>query len=387
MKRMASSMEKPEQPRLDDRTRAPHAISQLVMEPSKSANVTSPAMLAGRMEEKVIDESVGCVDVTRDTANESYLLQSLERVRQSKDTEKSVITVTVESGARLKNPLFTVGSYEKEKGEEIGTARGRDSEEVEQQGQKMEEGLCLTSGESDMMTGGLSCVKFMLVAFNFVFWVSGIALIIIGGVSRNSYLEYQSFTGGGLTSISVMLIVVGVFIAILSFLGCCGAWKENSCMLITFLTILVIILILQIAAGIAFYVLRSKIENIIRKQALKGIDKYSPKTREIVDDIQDEFHCCGVDSYTDWFSSHGWGKNGSVPDSCCKVEKETCGSTDLSSSNINQNGCLPEIVKLLKKNMVWIGAAAIGLGVVQVIGIIFSSLMIHDVLKKGYTEM
>lgn len=237
------------------------------------------------------------------------------------------------------------------------------------------------------MTGGMSCVKFLLVTFNFIFWVSGIALIIIGGVSRNSYIEYQSFTGGGLSSISVMLIVMGVFIALLAFLGCCGAWKENSCMLISFLTILVIILILQIAAGIALYVLRSKIENIIRKQALKVIDKYSPKMRDVVDDIQDGFHCCGIESYTDWFSSKGWGKNDSVPDSCCKVEKERCGSSDLSSDNIYQNGCLSAIVKFLKKNMVWIGAAAIGLAVIQIAGIIFSSLMIHDVLKKGYTEM
>ena len=29
-----------------------------------------------------------------------------------------------------------------------------------------------------------------------------------------------------------LLIAIGVIIAIVAFFGCCGAWKENKCMLI-----------------------------------------------------------------------------------------------------------------------------------------------------------
>ena len=31
---------------------------------------------------------------------------------------------------------------------------------------------------------------------------------------------------------SQIMIAAGVLIAIISFLGCCGAWKENRCMLV-----------------------------------------------------------------------------------------------------------------------------------------------------------
>ena len=31
---------------------------------------------------------------------------------------------------------------------------------------------------------------------------------------------------------SKVMIAAGVLVAVISFLGCCGAWKENRCMLI-----------------------------------------------------------------------------------------------------------------------------------------------------------
>ena len=45
-----------------------------------------------------------------------------------------------------------------------------------------------------------------------------------------------------------LFIAMAVFITFVAFLGCCGAWKENRCMLITFFSILLVIFICMIAA-------------------------------------------------------------------------------------------------------------------------------------------
>ena len=51
------------------------------------------------------------------------------------------------------------------------------------------------------------------------------------------------------TTAAGLFVVLAIFITILAFLGCCGAWKENRCMLITFFSILLVIFICMIAAS------------------------------------------------------------------------------------------------------------------------------------------
>lgn len=46
-----------------------------------------------------------------------------------------------------------------------------------------------------------------------------------------------------------------------------------------------------------------------------------------------QFHCCGAENYTDWLESSGWKRNNSVPDSCCRVEREDCGN-NITAGNI-----------------------------------------------------
>ncbi|XP_064421729.1 CD63 antigen-like [Latimeria chalumnae] len=244
---------------------------------------------------------------------------------------------------------------------------------------------CKAREHSTKMVGELKWIKIFLILFNLLFWASGIALIVIGSTSCAKYYAYESFTGDSLTHIAALLIVVGVIITIISFLGCCGTWSENQCLLITFTAFLAVILIIEIAAGITFYVLHPKIEKLITTQSTKIIDEYSSKMQNSINDIQSKFHCCGGKNYTDWFYSHIWGKNSSVPDSCCKKPKTGCGS-NTSSENIYQQGCLEKIKTLLKENMVWIGAAAVGLGVVQISGVMFAFLMLRDI-KREYDEM
>ena len=62
------------------------------------------------------------------------------------------------------------------------------------------------------------------------FQLSGLALIAIGAVIKGKYGDFIRLSGSSVSTAPVFLIIIGVIVAIIGFLGCCGAYKENYCM-------------------------------------------------------------------------------------------------------------------------------------------------------------
>ena len=66
--------------------------------------------------------------------------------------------------------------------------------------------------------------------------ISGICLIAVGAWIKAKYRDFiQLSDSSSAASGAVFLIIIGVIVAIVGFLGCCGAWKENYCMVTTVL--------------------------------------------------------------------------------------------------------------------------------------------------------
>ncbi|PSN47126.1 hypothetical protein C0J52_14495 [Blattella germanica] len=84
-----------------------------------------------------------------------------------------------------------------------------------------------------MVSGGMSCVKYLLFVFNLIFLITGIAILAIGGIIQDFYSDYSDLLHGKFFVAPVLLLVVGVIIFIVAFFGCCGAIKENHCMIMT----------------------------------------------------------------------------------------------------------------------------------------------------------
>jgi len=64
--------------------------------------------------------------------------------------------------------------------------------------------------------------------------LSGLALIVIGALVKKEYGYFLKVSeSSNFASAPVFLIVIGVIVAIVGFLGCCGAIKENYCMVTT----------------------------------------------------------------------------------------------------------------------------------------------------------
>jgi CD63 antigen len=63
--------------------------------------------------------------------------------------------------------------------------------------------------------------------------VTGLILIIVGAVTLGLYENYNHLLDESFFSPPALLIAVGVIVFIVSFFGCCGAVKENHCMILT----------------------------------------------------------------------------------------------------------------------------------------------------------
>jgi len=63
--------------------------------------------------------------------------------------------------------------------------------------------------------------------------VVGLVFIIGGAVLQTAFSEYLAFFGATVNRAAIFIIVIGIVCLGVSFFGCCGAFKENHCMIIT----------------------------------------------------------------------------------------------------------------------------------------------------------
>ncbi|XP_048449502.1 CD63 antigen [Rhincodon typus] len=221
-----------------------------------------------------------------------------------------------------------------------------------------------------------------LVFFSPLFQVSGIALIVVGIVVQTKLNGSLHITSVAASGAPIVIIIVGVVINFVAFFGCCGAWKENYCMVTTFAVLLILIFIVEIAAAIAGYIFKDQIRGVLERTLNETMINYNKTGNTVnIDELQKQFNCCGSFSYRDWLPL----LNQTVPDSCCKDEYPGCGSNP-TSSNINEEGCVNVINAWLKRNSLIVAGVALGIALFQVLGIIFACVLMKGI-RSGYEVM
>ncbi|XP_053410325.1 CD63 antigen isoform X2 [Nycticebus coucang] len=154
--------------------------------------------------------------------------------------------------------------------------------------------------------------------------------------------------------------------------------------MITFAIFLSLILLVEVAAAIAGYVFRNKVMSEFNKDFRQDMENYlkDNHTALVVDRLQKEFECCGAANYTDWESIPSMAKI-RVPDSCCVNVTVGCGR-DLKE--IYTEGCVEKIGGWLRKNILVVAAAALGIAFVEVLGIVFACCLVKSI-RRGYEVM
>ncbi|XP_036374173.1 tetraspanin-8-like [Megalops cyprinoides] len=217
------------------------------------------------------------------------------------------------------------------------------------------------------------CIKFFLFFFNLLFWISG--CIILGA---SIYLKVSK-DGNKITNMAApstdLLIATGAIIMVLGFLGCCGAIKENRCMLILFFTGLLLIFILLLAAGILGAVAEDK-----SKEWMKGeLEKKLPlanQTEDVKSNLQAlevEWKCCGlINGPEDWGSP--------VPSSCnCK---ETAMCKEFDGTQVYKTPCAEFLTSFVKRNLTVVLGVAFAMAILMLFGMSFSMTLYCQISKR-----
>merc|ERR1711976_154531 len=274
--------------------------------------------------------------------------------------------------------------------------------------------MCLSAGTS----------RFLLILFNIIFFVLGLALIILAIVilvDDDTVMKYLTrlplnaevieeglYSTSWLTNFGYVLVFAGVFFFVVGGSGLFGACMKVQCLLTVYTTILAMIILLEIAVGVLAIMYADQVEDYLLTFLTSSITKYYigmsyvDGTITQADDstgISDgwdlahvTFKCCGAKNSTDFQDTEKWpgyytvsGVNvtSAVPATCCKMDdysKWPNSLDEITFVNItecisnadsyaaNTEGCYDSIKNKLKEYATAVAVLAIIVGLVEILG-------------------
>ncbi|XP_006820167.1 tetraspanin-7-like [Saccoglossus kowalevskii] len=156
--------------------------------------------------------------------------------------------------------------------------------------------------------------------------------------------------------------------------------------------LLFVVLIAELAAGISGLVYREPLQQGFHDGLSEAVNDYNKDGHEsdtaAVDELQESLECCGVSNYKDWNSTDFYlsGEPSAYPASCCDKEKaEDCVLAPSEGDvTVYTHGCYKKVASFMDKNMVIIGACAMGVAFFQVFGIILACCLANVINSNKY---
>jgi len=245
----------------------------------------------------------------------------------------------------------------------------------------------------------MKAVKYLLFFFNLVFVVFGVVLITLGVSVKTGYSKYVPVLESNDISLpSNLFLIVGSVMFFIAFLGCCGAVRENHCMMMTYSVLVGLLLILELAAAVAAFYLQSDMESILGKGFDNTLDNYYNQTYPTAADhkelvsmwnvTQSSLHCCGANNYTDWTRpAHRPADQPLIPEACCLngafasctalINEKNLYDTAFVKEHIYLDGCVKKVVEDISINK--LGVTGIVLAVVELLGVICACFMARSI--------
>jgi len=232
------------------------------------------------------------------------------------------------------------------------------------------------------------CSRFLLFILNFVIFSVGVAVIVLASLVLSHTSDFSTFLHSGAITIPIILLIFGICVNIVGFLGCCGALRKSPCLLNTYAIILMVLALCQLGVGIYAVVARDDLKKWpmegmadvfsgynYRKAAVKESVSYG------IDMYQHSLQCCGIESYKDWWNTTvipGAIRAGDVTVGCCR-EMPVNGNSARSCIDVKgldeqaaakliyTQGCFTKYYDLIENNNFWMIICAISLGVIQLV--------------------
>lgn len=241
-------------------------------------------------------------------------------------------------------------------------------------------------------------LKFLLCFYAIGWWLIGGFILAIGIYAEVERQRYKTLEGVFLAP-AIILIVLGIIMFVVSFIGVLGSLRDNITLLKVFLYTLIVCLLLELLGGVLALVFRNQTVELVNKNIRKGIVNYYDDLdfKNIMDFVQKKFKCCGGKEYKDWEVNmyHNCSAPGplacGVPYTCCvttkpnEVANTLCGYQVLSKSRLDLidtiyiRGCTDAFFIWLMDNYKIMAVLLLGILLPQFFGVIVSWLYITRV--------
>jgi len=274
---------------------------------------------------------------------------------------------------------------------------------------------------------GAKFAKIVLIVYNIIFLLSGLFLIglgiwlvVDGSVKNLVDLTFNGTNSALLRNAAIILITMGVLVVIISAVGFAAAITENIVLLIIYIAFLIVIFCGEICGGVVAIVFKDRIiyslKNILSEsldgqlsknstnpyyKEMKGNNSenvcYTSDAGYLWDWAQIKFHCCGIETNNDGYSSRlntsynfksmcPQLKKEYIPVSCCPFVNESTEFGDFHKKPDNQYnahklvncdkpytaGCYNEVALWLERYAPVLIGIGIGFAMLELFGIIFA---------------
>ncbi|XP_014206327.1 tetraspanin-9 isoform X1 [Copidosoma floridanum] len=246
---------------------------------------------------------------------------------------------------------------------------------------------------------GYTCIRHVFCSLNVLLWLCACGMLGAGLWMRFNY-PYQYGTlvpQHTYASLDVLVLATGGITFVVAFFGCCGAWFQSRCLLITYFSLIILLFLAEFMLGALAFVFKDQIAANLKSELLQGItEHYTDRDvhetgtfANFWDTIQTNFHCCGVNKYYEWYNIKAWPGEERVPDSCCRVRERYCGKQyDNEDRQLNwwQEGCASAVQLWLVQGLHFVGTVGLVVGSVQLFGLIASMILFCTVRHKRSTH-
>lgn len=271
---------------------------------------------------------------------------------------------------------------------------------------------------------GANCARWVLCLSNFVFIAVSTGVLIVGSWLAADKASFINLTLNVSTHVNspvsqaldpeareilrdfvepavieqaaYILIAIGAFVLIISFLGYCGALKESRVLLTAYGIFLIIIFLLQIVVILLCTLYKPQADHHTKTFLKDSLEKYytTESQRNAVtlswDHVMAQMGCCGVEGYKDFEKARPFmdqvareGTEAKVPAACCLLreasnpltitpEDPQCIRYPSESNSFLNTGCYPKLQSHITTNLDLAIGAVVGVGAAELLAIVFA---------------
>ncbi|XP_050344452.1 23 kDa integral membrane protein-like [Nymphalis io] len=154
---------------------------------------------------------------------------------------------------------------------------------------------------------GACVVKYILIIINLILTLVGLAITALGIVVLLKVRNIEDLESDDLNLFPTLIIVIGCIITVIFFLGCCGAISRNSCMLISYSVITVIVASLTVGLTVFLSKNKGTVTDMFIDELSGGLNNTDAM---VLSTLETSLKCCGTTG-PDYYESS------SLPVTCC----------------------------------------------------------------------